>query len=126
MLPTTLKKTSLYSLKGDSNFRRLKRGSSSSNKYFSMRWLPHRNDPLLPKENVVFVGIIITKKVGKAVVRNRIRRRLREALRAILAKESFQKKYTDVLIIVRPKAVAADFWQLKEALSATLGKVKLL
>ena len=32
------------------------------------------------------VGFTVTKKVGNAVVRNRIRRRLREALRRVAAR----------------------------------------
>ncbi len=123
---TDLQKTNLYSLKGDRNFRRLKRGSSSSNKYFSVRWLAHRYEPSLKAKRAVFVGIVITKKIGKSVIRNYIKRRLREALRAILAKEPLKKSYIDMIIIVRPEATSADFWQLKDALSAILNKTKLL
>ena len=86
----------------------------------------HKYDPLLQEERVVFVGIIITKKVGKSVVRNRIRRRLREAIRMILAKETFCKKYVDIIIIVKPEATTANFWQLKGALNIVLHKANLL
>ena len=50
-------------------------------------------------------GLATGRKLGTAVVRNRIRRRLREALRAMAP--SFQPGW-DVLIIARPSLIDAD------------------
>ena len=58
-------------------------------------------------------GLSTGRKLGGAVVRNRIRRRLREALRVMAP--SFQPGW-DVLIIARQPAIAADYQALTEAL----------
>jgi ribonuclease P protein component len=58
-------------------------------------------------------GISTGRKLGGAVVRNRVRRRLREALRAMAP--SFQPGW-DVLIIARPPVIGADFQALAGAL----------
>jgi ribonuclease P protein component len=50
-------------------------------------------------------GLSTGRKLGGAVVRNRVRRRLREALRVMAP--SFQPGW-DVLIIARPAIVGAD------------------
>jgi ribonuclease P protein component len=50
-------------------------------------------------------GLSTGRKLGGAVVRNRVRRRLREALRVMAP--SFQPGW-DVLIIARPALVTAD------------------
>jgi ribonuclease P protein component len=50
-------------------------------------------------------GLATGRRIGSAVVRNRVRRRLREALRVL--RESFQPGW-DVLIIARPAIVNAD------------------
>jgi ribonuclease P protein component len=50
-------------------------------------------------------GLATGRKLGGAVVRNRVRRRLREVLRAMAP--SFQPGW-DVLIIARPAIVEAD------------------
>lgn len=57
------------------------------------------------------------KRLGGAVVRNRVRRRLREALRAMAP--SFQPGW-DVLIIARPALVDADHDALVGALHRIL------
>lgn len=67
------------------------------------------------------VGIVVSKKVGNAVVRNRVRRRLREALRALL-NEKTSLVSCDLVIVTRPEAAAADYWQLKSALERALSK----
>jgi ribonuclease P protein component len=54
-------------------------------------------------------GLSTGRKLGGAVVRNRVRRRLREALRVMAP--SFQPGW-DVLIIARPPAIGADFHTL--------------
>jgi uncharacterized protein len=51
------------------------------------------------------IGLATGRKLGGAVVRNRVRRRLREVLRAMAP--SFQPGW-DVLIIARPAIVEAD------------------
>ena len=64
-------------------------------------------------------GLSTGRALGGAVVRNRVRRRLREALRVMAP--SFQSGW-DVLIIARPAIVAADQDTLVGALRRTLVK----
>ena len=59
------------------------------------------------------------RKLGGAVVRNRVRRRLREVLRALAA--SFQPGW-DVLIIARPAIVNASHDEIAEAVGRLLRK----
>jgi ribonuclease P protein component len=65
----------------------------------------------------VRLGIATGRRLGGAVVRNRVRRRLREALRAMAP--SFQPGW-DVLIIARPALVEADHDALVGALRRVL------
>lgn len=53
------------------------------------------------------VGLTVTKKVGNAVVRNRIRRRLREALRRVSALEAAPDH--DYVLMARLAALTAGF-----------------
>ena len=62
-------------------------------------------------------GLSTGRKLGGAVVRNRIRRRLREALRVMAP--SFQPGW-DVLIIARPALVEADHEALVRGLRRVL------
>src|SRR5919108_2169896 len=62
-------------------------------------------------------GLSTGRRLGNAVVRNRVRRRLREALRVMAP--SFQPGW-DVLIIARPALVEADHDALVGALRRIL------
>lgn len=62
-------------------------------------------------------GLSTGRSLGGAVVRNRVRRRLREALRVMAP--SFQPGW-DVLIIARPAIAAADHRTLVAALTQLL------
>ena len=62
-------------------------------------------------------GLATGRKLGGAVVRNRVRRRLREGLRAMAP--SFQPGW-DVLIIARPAIVETDYRDLVETLRRIL------
>jgi ribonuclease P protein component len=64
-------------------------------------------------------GLSTGRKLGGAVVRNRARRRLREALRVMAP--SFQPGW-DVLIIARPALIEADHEALVGALRRVLGR----
>jgi RNase P protein component len=67
----------LRSLQGDRAFQRLRKGRSGGAKHLSVRLRPARHGQ-------VRLGVVVSRKVGKAVVRNRVRRRLREAMLALL------------------------------------------
>jgi ribonuclease P protein component len=62
-------------------------------------------------------GMSTGRKLGGAVVRNKVRRRLREALRVMAP--SFQPGW-DVLIIARQPVIGADFQSLAGALQTLL------
>lgn len=61
------------------------------------------------------VGYTVTKKVGNAVVRNRIRRRLKEAVRTHAADD--MAPGSDYVIIGREDVLSAPFSQLTAELS---------
>jgi ribonuclease P protein component len=63
----------------------------------------------------------IPKRVGGAVVRNRVRRRLREILRSLPLTEGF-----DVVITVRPEAASSTFDGLRQELTTLLKRARLL
>jgi len=63
-------------------------------------------------------GFTVTKKNGNAVVRNRIRRRLREAVRCHVGSDMALS--TDYVIVAREQALTAPFSQLTAELSKRL------
>ena len=69
------------------------------------------------------VGITVGKKLGKAHVRNRVRRRLREVYR--LNEEKFLPGW-DIVVVARSKAVEADFADLTRGYLALAKKAGLL
>lgn len=66
-------------------------------------------------------GFSVTKKVGKAVQRNRVKRLLREIMRLQPLKQGW-----DIVFIARPVAVAADYHQLERSVSRLLVRAQLL
>ena len=69
------------------------------------------------------VGLTVGKKIGHAVVRNRVRRRLREVYR--LNEERFLPGY-DIVVVARSRAVNASFPQLTKAYLALADKAGIL
>ena len=69
------------------------------------------------------VGITVSKKLGKAHIRNRIRRRVREVYR--LNEDKFRSGW-DIVVVVRSKAVDAPFDKLTEGYLSLAKKAGLL
>ncbi len=69
------------------------------------------------------VGITTGKKLGHAVVRNRVRRRLREVYR--LNEEKFQPGW-DIVVVARSKAITAKFSDLSAGYLSLAKKAGLL
>ena len=69
------------------------------------------------------VGITTGKKLGKAHIRNRIRRRVREVYR--LNEASFTSGW-DIVVVVRSKAINATFTQLTDSYLSLAKKAGIL
>ncbi|MBI4299258.1 MAG: ribonuclease P protein component [Chloroflexi bacterium] len=66
-------------------------------------------------------GFSVGKRLGTAVVRNKIKRRLREAVRLSTVKEGW-----DVIFIARRGGAEADFHQLRQSVEGLLKRASLL
>jgi ribonuclease P protein component len=66
-------------------------------------------------------GVTVTKKIGNAVVRNRMKRRFRELLRAALPAEGLADH--DHVLIGREGGIERDFAALRTELSAALARL---
>ena len=69
------------------------------------------------------VGITVSKKLGKAHIRNRTRRRIREVYR--LNEEKFRPGW-DIVVVARSKAVDAPFDKLVKGYLALAQKAGIL
>ena len=69
------------------------------------------------------VGITVSKRLGHAVVRNRVRRRLREVYRLNEAK--FQPGW-DIVVVARSRCISASFQDIVSAYLALAAKAGIL
>ena len=69
------------------------------------------------------IGFSVSRRIGKAVVRNRVRRRLREVTRALL--ERVQPGW-DVVVVARSPIVEASFAEIRASLECLFRKAGLL
>lgn len=118
MAPNPSSPLTITTLKNRADFLRLRHGRKFSTPYFLMRSGPSE----VPLEGAARVGYTVTTKCGNAVVRNRIKRRLR-ALVAELFPEG-AKAGTDYILIalanVKPSAADAPYDDLRKALQRAL------
>jgi ribonuclease P protein component len=69
------------------------------------------------------VGFVVGRRVGKATVRNAVKRRLREAMRARYPRLT---RPVDLVWVARPGSGAVDFWTLDAAVEQLLQAARLL
>jgi ribonuclease P protein component len=66
-------------------------------------------------------GFVVSRRVGKAVIRNRVKRRLREIIRKIPVKPGW-----DIILIARIPAAVAGFMDLSQSVRKLIIRAELL
>ena len=97
-------------------FRRLYATSGFANGYLVLYAKKNR-------EGKNRVGITVSKKLGCAVIRNRVRRRLREAYR--LQEAQFAPGW-DIVVVARSRCIKGDFPAICEAYLSLAAKAGIL
>lgn len=105
------------SLKSDRDFHRaFQKGQRFGNRHFQFYYIKNR-------KSTNRLGIIVSKKVSKrAVVRNKVRRRIREIYR--LYAENVQDGY-DFIVIAKVRCATATYAELDRSLKHLFYKTKL-
>ena len=105
------------SLKENFQFKRLyRRGKSEAGPYVAVYC--QKNG-----KNINRLGITTGGKLGKAVIRNRIRRRIKEAYR--LSEERMRYGY-DIVVVARGRSVTTDYHHIESDLLHCLQKLGIL
>lgn len=88
---------------------------------FVLQAAPVPADMALP---AIRVGFTVSRKVGNAVVRNRVRRRLREIARMVIPAQA--RPDLDYVLVGRQGALTRDFQVMRQDLVEALKRLKAL
>ncbi|MBX9924844.1 MAG: ribonuclease P protein component [Hyphomicrobiaceae bacterium] len=115
--------TTVVTLKVRAEFQRVRGGGRASMPAFLLEGKPRA----APEDGIPVIigprfGFTITKKLGNAVVRNRMRRRLKAALAGLAATHAAPDM--DYVVVARPPAFDQDFAALAVDLKSALRRVE--
>ena len=133
-LPTRAGQPPIETLKKRAEFLRIRGGARWSAMSFVMEARPRRlaspdargreRSVELPDSEQISsarFGFTVTKKIGNAITRNRIRRRLREAVRAVAP--AYARADCDYVLIARRGALTQQFAQLTEDVTTAFRRI---
>ncbi|GMA50743.1 ribonuclease P protein component [Alicyclobacillus contaminans] len=108
-----------YRLKDNRDFRRVfARGKSVAVRHFILYWFENRHTPTFR------AGFSVSKKVGNAVVRNRLKRRLRACWQELAP--HIENTHMDFVVICRRSAAEASYDEIRTELTKLLRKAKIM
>ena len=112
-------KSKISSISKNDDFKSLLQGKKHSNKYLTIffKTLSDKNNKKL---NISF---ITKKKIGNAVKRNKIKRRLRNIINDAVKKISIKFNYS-YLVIAKSTMLNNEYKNIKETLFQDLEKIK--
>ncbi len=101
-------------LTGNKQFTRIRgQGKTAANRFLVIRYLPNGLDHSR-------FGFMVSRRIGNAVIRNKVKRRLREAVRLTPVKAGW-----DAVFIARRGTERAGYHELKQAAGNLLRRVHL-
>ena len=112
-------KSRLLALSKNEEFLTLLKSKKISNKYVTIFFGNLKNK----NKNILNISFVTKKKIGNAVKRNKIKRRLRNIMNEALKKVSINLKYS-YLVIAKPTMLNNDYTNIKETLFQSLKKIK--
>ena len=112
-------RSKIVSLSKNEEFKRLLKKKKISNKYVTIFFgiLDNKNSENL---NISFV---VKRKIGNAVKRNKIKRRLRNIMNDAIKKISIKLQYS-YLVIAKPTMLSNEFNNIKETLLQEFESIK--
>ena len=109
----------IVALSKNEDFKNLLKQKKISNKYFTIFF-----GKLLTKDNKKLnISFVTKKKLGNAVKRNKIKRRLRNIVNEAVKKISFNFNYS-YLVIAKITMLNNDYIKIKETLFADFKRIK--
>ena len=112
-------KSKILALSKNEEFKKLLKKKKVSNKYVTI-FFGNLNDKNQSKLNISFVA---KKKLGNAVKRNKIKRRLRNIMSDAIKKISIKLTYS-YLVIAKPPMLNNEFNNIKETLFQEFKRIK--
>ena len=112
-------KSKILALSKNEEFKELLKKKKVSNKYVTI-FFGNLNDKNKSKLNISFVA---KKKLGNAVKRNKIKRRLRNIMNDAIKKISIKLTYS-YLVIAKPPMLNSEFNNIKETLFQEFKRIK--
>lgn len=107
-----------YRVKDNNDFQTIfKRGKSFANRQLVIYYMKKKD------QEHFRVGLSVGKKIGNAVLRNRIKRYLRQAFQEL---EKDIDSSLDIIIIARQPTKDMSFFEVKKSLTHLLSKERLL
>ncbi len=112
-------KSKILALSNNQEFKNLLKKRKVSNKFVTI-FFGHLNNKNNKKLNISFVA---KKKLGNAVKRNKIKRRLRNIMNDSFQKISIKLNYS-YLVIAKPTMLNNEFKDIKETLFQEFNNIK--
>ena len=112
-------KSKILALKKNEEFKNLLKDKKISNKYVTIFFgVLNKKD-----EKKLNISFVTKKKIGNAVDRNKIKRRLKNIMNDACKETSINLKYS-YLVIAKPTMLNNEFKKIKETLFQEFNKIK--